>query len=638
MKKKVDLLGYADEQYIHEADPSRAMVRGRGRKRRKIALVAAAVLAVLLLTSLALLPFFKSDKEKPNTSGVPSDPVAGSATGEPSAPTSGALADSSKEDAPQPVYKDIYEKLLTLNRNNGVNYAPEQDPVGEGDGGYREVTDNQVAGVIEGDRIKRSDRHIYYLSDGSLYVYSIDGQSSKMVGVYPLPIKEGRKLNDSKTELFLSEDCKRVTVFMETYRNSAPTQVSVLVLDVSDPESITCLKELTVCGEYGSARLVDGSFMLVTNYLPDRERMSFEDPKTFVPYLQGHDENDLLFPGDIVAPAELTNGYYTVLTVFSEESLQVYDLRALLSFSSDVYVTADYVVAHRFFTKQVDKDASTGDLERRTELLCIAFDRENARLGDPQSIEVAGYLKDRYSLDIYDGSLRAVTTTIARSYEKTETGATHFPGNTQRISANLYCIDLASMTIKGQVIGFAPQGETVQSARFDGNSAYVCTAIAFTDPVFFFDLTDPENITYKETAEINGYSTSLVSFGDGFLLGIGLSGFDTLKVEIYKEGQSAVEPVYAFALERVWFSPKYKSYYIDRENGLLGLGYSFYEENTGKEIARYLVLHFDGEGIELLLDEQLPGHAYFKRGVYIDGYYYMLGQMSFKVLELDLEG
>ena len=70
----------------------------------------------------------------------------------------------------------------------------------------------------------------------------------------------------------------------------------------------------------------------------------------------------------------------------------------------------------------------------------------------------------------------------------------------------------------------------------------------------------------------------------------------------------------------------------------MGLGYIFYEENTGKETARYLVLHFDGEGIELLLDEQLPGHAYFKRGVYIDGYYYMLGLMSFKVLELDLEG
>ena len=98
-----------------------------------------------------------------------------------------------------------------------------------------------------------------------------------------------------------------------------------------------------------------------------------------------------------------------------------------------------------------------------------------------------------------------------------------------------------------------------------------------------------------------------------------------------------MEPVCAFTLESVWFSSDYKSYYIDRENGLLGLGCTSYEQ-IGDENARYLVLHFDGEGIELLLDEQLTGHATFKRGVYIDGYYYMLGLKSFKVLELDLEG
>ena len=97
---------------------------------------------------------------------------------------------------------------------------------------------------------------------------------------------------------------------------------------------------------------------------------------------------------------------------------------------------------------------------------------------------------------------------------------------------------------------FAPKGETVRSVRFDGDYAYVCTAIQLTDPVFFFDLSDLSNITYKDTGTISGFSTSLVDLGDGFLMGIGVGSLSTtLKVEIYVEGEQGVESYCSYELE-----------------------------------------------------------------------------------------
>ena len=80
--------------------------------------------------------------------------------------------------------------------------------------------------------------------------------------------------------------------------------------------------------------------------------------------------------------------------------------------------------------------------------------------------------------------------------------------------------------------------------RFDGTDAYVCTAVQLTDPVFFFDLSDMDNITYKETGTIEGFSTSLVNFGNGYLLGIGTGNvWGSLKIEIYEESATGVVSV-----------------------------------------------------------------------------------------------
>ena len=204
-------------------------------------------------------------------------------------------------------------------------------------------------------------------------------------------------------------------------------------------------------------------------------------------------------------------------------------------------------------------------------------------------------------------------------------------------------MDLESFAVVASVEDFAPPYEEVRSARFDGTTAYVCTAIEVSDPVYFFDLSDVNNITYKETGTIDGFSSSLINMGNGYLLGIGQENWDTFKVEIYTETETDVEGFCKYTLENASYSEDYKSYYIDRENQLIGLGITDYSRDSvvdkteGSEaFSRYILLHFDGYNLVELLNEELLGDNALKRGVYIDGFMYLLGESDFRVVEVQI--
>jgi len=133
----------------------------------------------------------------------------------------------------------------------------------------------------------------------------------------------------------------------------------------------------------------------------------------------------------------------------------------------------------------------------------------------------------------------------------------------------------------------------------------VCTAevITFTDPVYFFDLRDLNNITWKDTGTIEGYSTSLINVGEGYLLGIGRGGSSALKIEVYEETEDGVVSVCVYERNAI-YSTEYKSYLVDREKNLIGL--HILDWNTGFQ--GYVLLHFNG--YKLLEMQVIPMDCY----------------------------
>lgn len=481
---------------------------------------------------------------------------------------------------------------------------------------YEEVTDNQVQGVIESDIFKRSDRYIYYLRGHRLSVYSIDKEESAEISTIELPMDS--VVYSWNFEMFLSRDCTTLTVLSQQSSKELGACTVIYSLDVSDPADIKMQEPLYFKGSFITARVVEDNLLLIYNYRVSGE-VDFDKPETFVPIYGAKGEMQPVAPDDIYCPAEEpTAARYTVIAKLNGKSLQVLDTAALLSYSDQVYVSQTAIYATYGCTQSV-KEGENTTRTTSTEITGISYTGDNLNILG--TVTVDGSIKNQYSMDEYNGALRVATSTnISIGQEFSNDYYSWMNEIDRKSNCNLYCIDLQTWEIASSVISFAPEGEEVTSARFDGPKGYICTAevIILSDPVYFFDLSDIHNITYKHTPVIDGYSSSLIQFGD-YLLGIGYNGNRDLKVEVYEETAEGVEPVTAFE-QAGWFSEQYKSYYIDRERNMVGLAVNDWSGDT-----YYFLLHFDG--YQLVTVAQIPiNGAYLStaRADIIDGYLYLL--------------
>lgn len=611
-KRWLGQLSQIDEAFVDEADPVRI---SKNPRRLKTAVAAAACLC-LLLTGGGLYLFLPLKPKTPDLSAHKESEYY-------------ELIEkmSSLYMTSDVTYKNNFDKLTS---NIGSFFPTKEDAMPEGvvdtglrgesfggvsDGAdgdsstgtgdvYEEVTDNQVSGVTESDRFKRTKDHLFYLHNRKLTVYSIAGEDSREVGSYSINDEEFRYTYDASWEFYLSADGKTVTLIAPYASNSKTSSgtscVAVIALDVSDPTAIATKSTVRVTGGYLSSRMTDGKLLLVSRYTPSRADVDFDDAMTFVPQIDCGKGAECIPADDIVSPNKLTSASYTVLTMLDDESLAVIDTAALLSYSSEMYVSAEHMFITRSFTETAGKDNTMKHQKTMSEIYRMAYgDGGFFALG---SVVVEGSILNQYSMDEFEGVLRVVTTSEERTYRERNVGYTSSMMAEVSTNANLYCFTLADNSLVASVLAFAPDGERVQSVRFDGTSAYVCTSVQLSDPVFFFDLSDLSNITYKDTGTIEGFSTSLVNFADGYLLGIGRGdSWSTVKIEIYEESVDGVVSVCSYEIERASICDYYKAYYIDREESLIGMGVALYDESP----ARYLVLYFDGsELVELLFTDR----------------------------------
>lgn len=616
-----------DDKYINEADPDNISKQNKKGKRIKIWGAVAACFCCCLI-ALNLWLFIPLKNSPPDVS---------------------KYADSEYYGIIVKLNEVTYKKLSY--KNNFERYfggifkgATMED--GAAEGGtlgtssaerYEEVTDNQTEGVIEGDLIKRSDKYIYYLDSMTLSAYSIAGEQSALVGSYQISAGEDvRYYYSEEAELYLSEDCKTVTVVYSYFDSNYGTSVVLETVDVSDPANMTAKGRMHIIGSYLSSRMKNGEFLVLTSFSV-KNNPDFSDEKNFVPQIDSGNGFESVPVGDIISPEKLDCSQYTVVCRIEAHSLKLIDSAAFLSYSDNVYVSSDNIYVTRDYTDYTEEGKKVIS-RKMTEISCMPYLEDS--FGETESVSVEGYVNDQYSMDEYGGFLRVVTTTDVSTTEESK----YKSGDEEELmmisrsgdtNANLYVVDFDTLTVKAEVTAFAPEGETVKSVRFDKNIAYVCTSVQLKDPVFFFDLSELDSITVKSTGTIEGFSTSLVNMGDGYLLGIGVGDTSTtLKVEVYVEGEQGIESLCKYELENVSYSESYKSYYIDRENGLIGIGITRYNERKSFDGDGYIVISFDGYRLHKLLEVSLEGNNYCKRGVYIDGYMYMLGSSGLTVKNL----
>ncbi len=602
-------------------------IRAKAAKMKRRRRIIAASCAGTLVLAVALTLFVPFDTEAPSVSRYQKSPYYKLIQG---------LNQATHQ---PPEYKNNYEKLISALSNVRVSAdgmaVPGTDWItteeaASGDAmsapgatpeTYEEVTDNQVAGVIEADIFKRSDRYIYHLTKQKLTVYSIDKENSASVGEFDLQSLWGDDYKMTyQAEMYLSADCTTVTVLSRGYEQSLGALTAICSLDVTDPANIRPAGSVVFAGSYISSRMVDGELLLTYRYGIPVAAMDFDKPETFLPTYGSGEEMELIGAENIVCPEVPTNTTYTVVAKLDGKSLEVHDTVALLSYSDQLSVSADTIFATRAFVEETENEDGSVTRRQMTEITGIRYSGEELEvLG---SVQVAGSVKDQYSLDQQGSILRVAASTWERTTRaKYGNGLVTSDFLATKKNCSLYCIDLETWLVAASVVDFAPDGEEVTSARFDGDKAYICTAevVILTDPVYYFDLSDIHNITYKQTPDIDGYSSSLIQFGD-YLLGIGLNEDRELKIEAYRETQLGVKPVASYERSCA-FSSEYKAYFIDREQNLLGLAVCdwYYGRYS------YLLLHFDGYAFHVLQEIPIPCTYDDVRADVIDGWLYLLG-------------
>ncbi|MBR5322237.1 MAG: beta-propeller domain-containing protein [Clostridia bacterium] len=630
-------LNNIDEKYIEEAKPSSV----KKFKRKKTLVLLAASMAVMFALNLVLfipyraqIPtvlkysgseyyevidklntyFYEPPKYKNNFEAL----IGG---------LSNIFLAASKNAADERIeLEDSFEMSGDMLGDAGINSPTEN---GEN---YEEVTDNQVKGVIEGDLFKRSDKYIYYYDGGYLSIYSIEGKDSKRVGCFNIYERKNVDMQqnraDDYAEMFLSKDCKTVTIIY--CNNKLSGRFYVVSLDVTNPANVEFKNIVKYDGEFVSSRKVDGKLYIVSNYYA-KEPDNYKNAKEYVPSYTTENETkiNIISADNIYSPDVLSSSGYTVLTKLDEKTLNVDADYALLSFYYPVIYTSkdSFYFTRSYYERKQESEYTVG--ATMTEICRIDYSGDGfLNMG---SVTVEGEVNNQYSMDEYNGILRVFTSTDKSIIWNTELGNYSFVSDETGRNASLFCIDINTLRIVGSVERFAPKGENVKSARFDGNTAYVCTAVQFTDPVYFFDLSNLDNVTYKETGTVEGFSTSLVDFGNGYLLGIGQKDWSTPKIEIYKEEGDKVVSVSAIEMPDSNISTDYKSYYIDRENGYIGMGITSYRYGYYGNI-RYVIFKFENEKLDVAYEFIFEGDLSRMRGSYIDEYIYVLSQYELEVI------
>ncbi|MBQ8323117.1 MAG: beta-propeller domain-containing protein [Clostridia bacterium] len=525
--------------------------------------------------------------------------------------------------------------------NMGMDMANGMDSTLENAGDYYvETTDNQVAGVIEGDLIKRTGENIFYLRETgeglNLSVYSIDKARSALISDYTVTSPENGWFMDG-AEMYLSADGDTVTLLAESAIKAEGSGyamkrfVTLISLDVSDEAQVKETARVYFSGSYNTSRYVDGKFIVVSEFTVNKNP-DFDEPAEYLPQYGTEKNMQSVAAADIYSPDTLTHSTYTFVATVDGETLRTLGTTAFLSYSDQVYASNENVFVTRGYTQTTDLNNGQRETLSQTEISCVSYAGETPQYKG--SFVVDGSVKNQYSMDEYQGVLRVVTTysRIVREevyYGSGDNAAVGWRQVSSEKNASLFCIDLSTREWIASVEKFAPEGETAESVRFNGDKAYVCTAeiVVLTDPVFAFDLSDLSNITYTDTGTIEGYSTSLIDFGNGYLVGIGYSDFRWLKIEVYAETETDVRTVGAWEARSASFSEDYKSYLIDRKNGLIGIGIN---DNSGYgSTGMYVLIGIDDQGgLTELAAVEMDGENAKKRGAYIDGYLYVFGETA----------
>ena len=429
--------------------------------------------------------------------------------------------------------------------NDGVKAeAAAEDNAGDGmqTDTYFSGTNVQVSGVDEGDIVKTDGTYIYVLRDVELIIMKADGKTVSEVSHTIV----GSEWESTTSDNDLSETTEKMPVALYVVGDRAvvissyfhwreseegasdqnTNYVSVDIYNIENRAQPALMKSLGQDGYEVDSRMIGNTLFLCTAYYvfdPDQG-----SPEQFVPRLYTDGKSEPVSCGTIGILPESDSTTYAVLTSYDVASASMVNTQSILGGGETVYMNAENLYLCRtVYHDDVADTGTDGPYEVTTHKTDVTttvnrFSVADGTLTYAATGSVPGGLNNQFSLDEYNGYLRMATTEQNGGYKVYVDEGHKFENyepmdNVQ--SNDVFVLDGDLQTV-GSVTNLAPD-ESVYSARFDGDYAYLCT-YRTVDPIFAVNLSEPTAPEVVGELSLSGYSDYLHLWTEHQLFGLGM--------------------------------------------------------------------------------------------------------------------
>ncbi|MGL4606759.1 MAG: beta-propeller domain-containing protein [Eubacteriaceae bacterium] len=516
-------------------------------------------------------------------------------------------------------------------------------------------TNRQVANVDEGDLVKTDGNYLYTISKTHVNIFKVDGpeitllwsrekttETSNSQGILTRSIFE---LYISENRLVLLENVSSGYSPMPKEGNPSDQQISsvdsfsnprvnVLTYDTTNIESPQLLSTLGQSGNIISSRLVDHYLYLATNDYYGNDDLS-RDPKSYVPSLFIGETQSLVQAERIaICPYPTSITYVNITGINLSAPTNHTSVQSVLGNGTTLYSTTDTMI---LASNQYNWDRP--EAKPSTDLIRCSLDQGNVKITNETS--VSGTLLNQFSMDIYNGNLRIVTTDNNFGIMPLLVDDAAMAPSEPAVSSNhLYILD-EHFEILGNLTNIAP-GEQLYAVRFMEDTGYFVT-FKQVDPLFTVDLRNPENPQIIGALKIPGFSNYLHPWSENLLLGFGQNVSEetgeNLGLKLSMFNLSDKENVYEasiYLLDSVyqWSDALYdhKAFFAEPSKGVLGF--------PGDD--EYLLFSYDvNTGFSPLITfVNANANAYdtSPRGLLINDYFYCVSSSKIFVVDLTSPG
>ncbi|MBR2455066.1 MAG: beta-propeller domain-containing protein [Clostridia bacterium] len=385
------------------------------------------------------------------------------------------------------------------------------------------TTNTQEQDVDEGDLIKTDGKYLYVTRRNNSVVSIVDIQDNKLEKISQIEIKADADIQEiylnGKTLIivgtaydFKQDETKENTTSGSRVYYGADIaygigNLFVKVYDISNVKEPKLVTEYSQQGQYKNSRMIGTKLYCVSTYYVNVARDDYKDyciPETTI--------NGVCEPvpaGCISVIEDSKSSTYAVITTLDISTDKAPESEAILGNCDNLYASSQGMFL------------SENDWSEKAEEFTKIYRFEYTETGIEYKCmgKVPGYIKNQFAMS-YDGEHFKIATTKNNANVDGDAMWMSIDGRTN----NLYILN-NQMQIVGKVEDLA-KGETIQSVRYIGNTAYVVT-FRQTDPLFVIDLSDPANPTVKGELKITGFSEYLHPITDTLLVGVGQDGTES---------------------------------------------------------------------------------------------------------------